>query len=66
MPDRDRPHAIDRGRGLEPASTEEIAPLVRQHAVHDGIAYFPACEECVKARRAGRYPQWFPPAQEDP
>lgn len=38
----DRPHMID-GR---PASTEEIAPIIAQHAVHAGIAFFPDCPAC--------------------
>lgn len=56
----DKPHFIDRGQGLEPASTEEVAAVIVQHAAHDRIAYFPDCPECQAARARGDYPRWFP------
>lgn len=56
----DKPHFIDDGDGPRPASTEEIAAVIRQHAWHDGIAYFADCPLCVEAREAGRYSHWFP------
>jgi hypothetical protein len=56
----DKPHLIDRGRGLEPASTGEIAAAVQAHAWHNGIAFFSSCAECQKAKERGDYPHWFP------
>lgn len=46
MTHQDKPHSIDG----KPASTEEIVPVVAQHAVHQGIAFFPDCPECQKER----------------
>lgn len=56
----ERPHFIQSADGgeLRPASTAEIAPLIVQHEMHDGIAFFPDCARCVEGKAAGRYPQW--------
>jgi hypothetical protein len=46
-PTANKPHLID-GRAV---TTEEIAPLVSQHAMHAGIAYFPGCPGCETDKR---------------
>ena len=65
QPTPDKPHFLQRQpRGpLEPASTAEITPLVAAHSWHDGIAFFPECQECQTAKAEGRYPHWFPAQQ---
>lgn len=60
----ERPHYIDWGNGPEPASTEEIAPIIVQHRNHNGIACFPDCSECQAARARGEYEHWFPDERE--
>lgn len=62
-----QPHFLQREPDgpLESVSTEEIASLVVAHAFHDGIAYFSNCPDCLLAREAGLYPNWFPLQADD-